>query len=112
MNDQNCIILVGHVIYEAKNKLITNNREFAWFTIIVNEDSNIDGIRIERHNYFKVLLFGKMAAYAEWLTKGRFISIQGRLRQNEWKHNDEIKREVVVVCEYLQFLEKKEKEIF
>jgi single-strand DNA-binding protein len=108
MNDQNVVILIGHVVREAQHRITLKEIKMSWFIIVVNEDCYKDEVSIEKHNYFKVLLFDRMAeTYTDELKRGKFISVKGRLRQNEWEKDGEKRREIVVIGEHLQYLEKK-----
>jgi single-strand DNA-binding protein len=57
-------------------------------------------------NYFNVTVFGAQAErYSQWLTKGRQIAVDGRLRWREWQTQDGQKREAVeIVADNVQFI--------
>ena len=61
---------------------------------------------IEEPNYFTVSVFGAQGENcARFLTKGRAVAIDGRLRWRQWDAQDGTKREAVdVVAETVQFI--------
>ena len=61
---------------------------------------------VEEPNYFRVSVFGSQAeSCARFLTKGRAVAIDGRLRWRQWDAPDGTKREAVeVVAETVQFI--------
>src|SRR5690606_5337382 len=60
----------------------------------------------EEPNYFTVDVFGNQAdSCARFLSRGRAVAVDGRLRWREWEAQDGSKREAVtVVAETVQFI--------
>jgi single-strand DNA-binding protein len=61
---------------------------------------------VDAPNYFSVSVFGNQAENcAQYLSKGRPVGVDGKLRWREWQAQDGSKREAVeVVADSVQFL--------
>jgi single-strand DNA-binding protein len=60
----------------------------------------------DKPNYFSISVFGNQAENcAQYLSKGRPVGVDGKLRWREWQAQDGSKREAVeVVADSVQFL--------
>lgn len=70
----------------------------------------VNGRKDDETSWFSVVAFGKTAEFAgQYLTKGRRIAVQGRLKSRSWEAKDGSKRrEVEVVANSIQFLDSKD----
>jgi single-strand DNA-binding protein len=61
---------------------------------------------VDAPNYFSISVFGNQAENcAQYLSKGRPVGVDGKLRWREWQAQDGSKREAVeVVADSVQFL--------
>jgi single-strand DNA-binding protein len=74
---------------------IANNRRF----------KNKSGEFTEEANFFKIVAWGRLAEVSnEILKKGAAIYVEGRLRDDSWENNGEVRRSVHIVAEKIQFL--------
>jgi single-strand DNA-binding protein len=71
---------------------------------------NQDGERIQRTEWHRVVMFGKIAEIAsDYLTKGRLIGISGKLRTRKWTDSNKIDRYTTeIVANDLKMLDSKQ----
>jgi len=93
------------VNYAPDGQMITNLR-------IATDESykNQDGERIQRTEWHRVVMFGKIAEIAsDYLTKGRLIGISGKLRTRKWTDSNKIDRYTTeIVANDLKMLDSKQ----
>lgn len=60
-------------------------------------------------DFFNLVAFGKTAEFFEkYGSKGRLVSVEGRMQQNTWEDKDKVKRTSYdLIIESLDFLDKK-----
>lgn len=106
MASLNRVCLVGNLTRDVETRQ-AGETTIASLRIAVNERRKVDGEWTEQPNYFDVDVFGKQAENAaEYLSKGRQVAIDGRLRWREWEDKDSgAKRQAVsIVAESVQFI--------
>lgn len=86
-NDMNIVVLTGRLTKDAEVRFTTGGTPVANFALAVNEASKQqDGTWADSASFFDVQLWGKSAEkLQQYLTKGRQITVQGKLRQNTWQ---------------------------
>lgn len=107
MNDLNNVILTGRVTRDVELKYTTSGTAVANFSIAVNEGiKQQDGRWEDVANFFEITLWGKQAeTMSRFLTKGKQVSVQGRLKQHSWQSEDGSNRSKVTVnAQFLQLL--------
>lgn len=104
----NRVVLVGNLTRDPELKSLPSGMAVCDLGIAVNHrrKNQQTGEWIEEPNYFRVSVFGSQAeSCARFLTKGRAVAIDGRLRWRQWDAPDGTKREAVeVVAETVQFI--------
>ena len=104
----NRITLVGNLTRDLELKTTAGGTATCSLRIAVNDRiKNRDtGAWEDYANYFTVTVFGTLAERcAQYLSKGRQVAIDGRLRWRSWQAKDGSKREAVeVVAEAVQFI--------
>lgn len=107
MNDLNNVVLTGRVTRDVELKYTTNGSAVANFSIAVNEGvKQPNGQWEDKGNFFDVSLWGKSAeTLTRFLTKGKRITVQGRLRQQTWQDQEGRSRSKVIVnAQFVQLL--------
>ena len=104
----NRVIIVGNLTRDPELRATPSGTSVCSMRVAVNDrvkDPNT-GEWGDKANYFNVSVFGQQAErYADWLTKGRQIAVDGRLRWREWQTQDGQKREAVeIVADNVQFI--------
>jgi single-strand DNA-binding protein len=108
MANINRVVLVGNLTRDPELKSLPSGMAVCDLGIAVNHrrKNQQTGEWIEEPNYFRVSVFGSQAeSCARFLSKGRAVAIDGRLRWRQWDAQDGTKREAVeIVAETVQFI--------
>lgn len=107
MNDLNDIILTGRVTRDAELQYTHSGTAFVNFSVAVNEGvKQSDGVWKDVANFFEITLWGKQAeTLARFLSKGKQVSVQGRLKQQTWQTEDGKNRSKVTInAQFIQLL--------
>ena len=104
VNSLNKVILVGHLGRDPEIRYIPQtNRAVANFSLATNErlfnpQSNESSERTEWH---RIVAWGKLAEFCEkYITKGKQILLEGRLRTDKWQDRDGNQRYTTKVHAY------------
>ena len=102
------VMIIGNLGADPEMRYTPSGRPVTQFNVAVNQSTKNQqtGEWVEEPNYFRVSVFGSQAeSCARFLTKGRAVAIDGRLRWRQWDAPDGTKREAVeVVAETVQFI--------
>jgi single-strand DNA-binding protein len=108
MANINRVVLVGNLTRDPELKSLPSGSSVCDLRIAVNHrrKNQQTGEWIEEPNYFTVSVFGAQGENcARFLSKGRAVAIDGRLRWRQWDAQDGTKREAVeIVAETVQFI--------
>jgi len=108
MANINRVVLVGNLTRDPELKSLPSGMAVCDLGIAVNHrrKNQQTGEWIEEPNFFRVSVFGSQAeSCARFLSKGRAVAIDGRLRWRQWDAQDGTKREAVeIVAETVQFI--------
>lgn len=102
----NTCALSGNLAASAELRATKSGTPVLSATVAVNERArNEDGTYADRPNYIDIVVFGKRAnALAQYLMKGTYVSVQGRLRQSSYEDRQGVRRsKVEVVVEELDW---------
>ena len=96
----NVVTLIGNLATDVELKNVGEDLQVATFVLAV------DRIAKDEADFFKVSTWNKQAeTCARYLTKGRRVALDGRLKSNSWEDSDGNKRNSVeVVANRVQFL--------
>jgi single-strand DNA-binding protein len=104
----NVVVLVGNLTRDPELKAMPSGSSVCRLGLAVNERTKdpTTGEWGERPNYFDIDVFGGMGENcAQYLTKGRQVAVEGRLRWRSWETQDGQKRSAVsVVASNVQFI--------
>lgn len=105
MASMNSVCLIGNLTRDPELR-DAGSTKVCSLRLAVNERYKDGETWSERPNYFDVTVFGGQAeSTAQYLSKGRPVGIEGRLRWREWEAQDGTKRQAVeVVASSVQFL--------
>ena len=107
MANLNKVFLIGNLTRDPELRYIPSGAAVTDISIAVNRSfTKKDGEKGEETLFVKVVIWGKQAeSSAKYLSKGRPVFIEGRLRTNSWEDKDGQKRNAMeVVAERVQFL--------
>ncbi|MEK6274180.1 MAG: single-stranded DNA-binding protein [Actinomycetota bacterium] len=96
----NVVTLIGNLATEVELKDIGDDRQVANFLLAVDRPGQ------DEADFVRISAWNKQAeTCARYLTKGRQVAIDGRLRSSSWEDSDGNKRSAIeVVAHRVQFL--------
>jgi single-strand DNA-binding protein len=104
----NTVVLVGNLTRDPELKALPSGSSVCSLRVAVNDrvKDPTTGEWTDKPNYLSVDVFGQQAENcAQYLSRGRQVAIEGRLRWREWETQDGQKREAVsVVANNVQFI--------
>jgi single-strand DNA-binding protein len=103
----NRVVLVGNHTRDPELRHTPGGTPVCSLRVAVNDRKRDEsGNWVDAPNYFSVSVFGNQAeSCAQYLSKGRPVGVDGKLRWREWQAQDGSKREAVeVVADSVQFL--------
>ena len=103
----NKVFLMGNLTRDPELRYVPSGTAVANFTVAVNRPyKDGTGEKKEEVSFIKVVVWGKMAEVCgEYLSKGRPVLVEGRLKSRAWEAQDGQKRSALdVVATSVQFL--------
>jgi single-strand DNA-binding protein len=96
----NSVVLTGNLATEVEVKELSEDRQVANFVLAV------DRLGSDEADFFRITAWNKQAELCgRYLTKGRRVGIDGRLRSSSWEDGEGNKRSAVeVVAYHVEFL--------
>lgn len=96
----NVVTLIGNLATDVELKDVGEDKQVATFVLAV------DRLGKDEADFIKVSTWNKQAeTCARYLTKGRRVALDGRLRSSSWEDSDGNKRSAIeVVANRVQFL--------
>ncbi|MDR1437680.1 MAG: single-stranded DNA-binding protein [Puniceicoccales bacterium] len=103
----NKVILAGNLTRDPESRVIPNGTPVCRFTLAVSRQfKNADGSSREDVVFIDVDSFGRQAdTISRFMTKGKPILVEGRLKLDQWETpNGEKRSKILVMLENFQFL--------
>ncbi|HAM33185.1 MAG TPA: single-stranded DNA-binding protein [Deltaproteobacteria bacterium] len=101
----NRVILAGNLVRDPETRFLPSGVAVASFSIAVNRRYKSNNEVKEEVSFFDISVFGKAGENcAEYLSKGRSVLVEGRLRQRSWETDGVKRSKVEVVADNVQFL--------
>ncbi|RJP21005.1 MAG: single-stranded DNA-binding protein [Deltaproteobacteria bacterium] len=103
----NRVILAGNLVRDPETRFIPSGTAVTEFAIAVNSRyrSKATNEVKEDVSYFDIVVFGKMGENcAEYLSKGRPVLVEGRLRQRRWEADGVKRNKIEILADNVQFL--------
>ncbi|MBP5562715.1 MAG: single-stranded DNA-binding protein [Bacteroidales bacterium] len=99
MSGINKVILVGYLGKDPEIRTFENGTKKASFSLATTEyRKDKDGNRIEMTEWHNIIMWRNLAELAEkYLSKGRQIYVEGRLRTRNWDDANGVKRYITEV---------------
>ena len=108
----NKVFLMGNLTRDVEMRHTQSNLAIAKFSLAVNERfKDRDGNWQERANFIDCEMFGARAeAFARYLSKGRPVFIEGRLRLDQWedKNSGQKRSRLLVVADNFEFVDSRQ----
>ena len=109
MASLNKVMIIGNLGSEPEMRFTPNGSPVTSFRVATNRVyTTPDGERREETEWFSVVTWGKLAEQCnQFLTKGRLVYTEGRLRTHTWESQDGQKRSrTEVVANRVTFLDR------
>lgn len=103
----NSVTLTGNLTRDPELRHTPGGTAVCSLRVAVNAREKVNGEWTDRGNFFDVIVWGNQGeSCVQYLSKGRPIAVQGRLRWREWEMKDGGgKRQTVeIVADRVQFL--------
>jgi single-strand DNA-binding protein len=104
----NVVVLVGNLTRDPELRATPSGMSVCSLRLAVNDrvKDQASGEWTDKANYFDIDVFGAQGERcAQWLSKGRQVAVEGRLRWREWESQDGQKRSAVsVAANNVQFI--------
>lgn len=96
----NVVALIGNLATEVELKDLGDDRQVANFLLAVDRPGK------EEADFVRISAWNKQAeSCARYLTKGKRVAVDGRLRSSSWEDSDGNKRNTIdIVAHSVQFL--------
>lgn len=110
MASLNKVMLIGNVGTDPEMRFTPNGNPVTSFRMATSRGyTTSDGDRKQETEWFTIVAWNKLAERCnEFLTKGRRVYVEGRLRTRTWEGQDGQKRvSVEVIANQVLFLERK-----
>lgn len=107
---KNKVQLIGHLGAAPEVKITANGNKYARLRIATDEVyTNKQGEKVTDTTWHNVVAWDKTAEIIEqWLTKGTYVLLEGRLTNRQWEDKNGEKRSITeVLCNNVLVLEKK-----
>ena len=107
----NRVLLTGNLTREPELKRTASGSAILEMGIAVNDRTKDQqtGEWCDRPNYFDLTMFGKRAeSVSNYLSKGTKVTVEGRLRYEQWTSKDGQKRsKVKVIVDEIEFMQQR-----
>jgi len=105
----NRIIIIGNLGSDPEMRFTPNGRPVTSFSVATNRRyTTSEGERREETEWFNVVTWGRLAEQCnQYLTKGRLVYVEGRLRSHTWEGQDGQRRSRnEIVADRVSFLDR------
>ena len=105
----NRMIIIGNLGSEPAMRFTPNGRPVTSFSVATNRRyTTSEGERREETEWFTVVTWGKLAEQCnQFLTKGRLVYVEGRLRTHTWESQEGQRRyRNEIVADRVSFLDR------
>ena len=105
----NKMIIIGNLGSEPEMRFTPNGRPVTSFSVATNwRYTTPEGERKEETEWFTVVSWGRLAEQCnQFLTKGRLVYVEGRLRTHTWESQDGQRRSRnEIVADRVSFLDR------
>lgn len=93
MSGVNKVILVGHLGKDPEIRYLDGNVSVASFPLATSETYTKDGRRVEQTEWHNIVMWRGLAdVAAKYLSKGRLVYVEGKLRTRSYETKEGIRR--------------------
>lgn len=107
----NRIILAGNLTKDPEMRYTAQGTPVTTMRLAVNSRVKQGGEFKDETLFIDIVVFGKQAETAtQYLSKGRSVLVEGRLRENRWEYEGQQKSKFEVIANTVRFLSRKDSE--
>jgi single-strand DNA-binding protein len=112
MPNLNRVQIIGRLGKDPEEKSTKNGSSFVVFSVAVDRRwKNRDGEMRKETDWFNVEAWGKLGEICrEYLSKGRLVFLEGRLRTSRYEHEGETRYFTKVIANRMQMLDRPKEE--
>ena len=111
MNNLNRVIINGNLTNDCKLERGKSGTAYGGFCIAVNSSEKKDGEWVDVPSFFEVKAFGKLfESQHPYLNKGANVTVEGKLKQENWETKEGEKRHKIVIVANTLYLGSRKKE--
>jgi single-strand DNA-binding protein len=93
MSGINKVILVGHLGKDPEVRYLEGNVSVASFPLATSETYNKEGRKVEQTEWHNIVMWRGLADVAsKYLSKGKLVYIEGKLRTRSYEDKEKIRR--------------------
>lgn len=99
------VFAIGRLTRDAELRYTSGGLAISKFSIACNSRAKKGDQWIDEASFFEVSVFGKSAeTLNQYLTKGKQIAVQGRMKQERWEHEGKNMSKIVINADSVQLL--------
>ena len=109
MASLNKVMIIGNLGADPEMRFLPDGKPTTGFRVATNREfSTPDGERKQETEWFSVVAWGKLAEQCnQFLTKGRLVYVEGRLRTRSWDDQTGQKRyRTELIADHVTFLDR------
>ena len=111
MNNLNRVIINGNLTNDCKCEYGKSGTAYGGFCIAVNNSEKKGDEYVDVPSFFEVKAFGKLfESQSPYLKKGANVTVEGKLKQENWETKEGEKRHKIVIVSDTLYLGSKKKE--
>ena len=112
MPNLNRVQIIGRLGKDPEEKSTKNGSAYVVFSVAVDRSwKNRDGEMRKETDWFNVEAWGKLGEICrEYLSKGRLVFLEGRLRTSRYEHEGETRYFTKVIANRMQMLDRPKEE--
>ena len=111
MNNLNRVIINGNLTNDCKLERGKSGTAYGGFCIAVNSSEKKGDEWVDTVSYFEVKAFGKLfESQHPYLNKGANVTVEGKLKQENWQTKEGEKRHKIVIQSETLYLGPRKKE--
>lgn len=104
MNGLNSVTIGGNMTRDAELRYTASGTPVLSFGVAVNESRKVGDEWEDYANFIDCAMFGKRAeSVSDYLRKGTYVSITGRLHQNRWEKDGQPRSKIEVIVDNIHF---------
>jgi single-strand DNA-binding protein len=101
----NRVVIVGNLVRDPELRSLPSGTSVCTLRVAVNSREKRDGNWQDYTSYFDVTVFGNQGdAAAQYLSKGRPVGVDGKLREDRWEKDGQKHSRIKVIADNVQFL--------